>query len=227
MSLRLRSVAGVSATSGSERPVPHAALVDQLVAKVPADALSPDLALLAYTAPDAYPYKCVATHLNYRAGGKAHSVALTGQGLGAPFTALMAAAAYERAGRSTRSLIAIVESAEPGLAGSDSGVLLACEAGDGPWTVAEVAAFETSGELTAGLGRLPEDTLHVLGPGIAPPGGRADVHRAELGSYCTRVWLAMARNWDAWSRSRTVIALCDADVLTGARHLAVFRQAAA
>jgi hypothetical protein len=169
-------------------------------------------------------------------------VALTGQGLGAPFTALLVAAAYEQAGQSARSLIVIVEAAGPGFTGLgpaaslapgpepvdlDSGVLLAFVTGAAAWTIADVTAFSAPDELTAELRRLPEETLYVLGPGVTALAGWTDVHRTEAGSFCTRVWLALARNWNAWSSSRAVIALCDTDLMTGESHLAVLHRTAA
>jgi hypothetical protein len=228
MTLRLRAAAAVLGQLHAE--LAHAELVDRLVAKVPRAVLDPDLALLAYAAPDRHPYKLVATHLNYVTGGKAHSVALSGQGLGAPFTALRVAAAYERTGHSSRSLVVIVESA----AGTqvDSGVLLAFGTDDGLWAVEDVAAFEARAELAERLGRLARDAdgvLLVLGPAVADDlgasaGRHAEVHRAEDGGYCISVWLALAGNWDDWSRSRPVVALCESDPVTGTSHLAVLRR---
>jgi len=242
MTLRLRTVAADLGQPHAE--LAHAELVDRLVAKVPRAVLDPDLALLAYAAPDLHPYKLVATHLNYVTGGKAHSMALSGQGLGAPFTALRVAAAYERTGRSSRSLIVIVESAAGTQVDSvDSGVLLAFGTDDGLWAVEDVAAFDARAELAERLGRLgrlarlarlardAEGVLLVLGPTVADDprvsasvSRHAEVHRAEDGGYCVSVWLALARNWDDWSRSRPVVALCESDPVTGTSHLAVLRR---
>lgn len=247
MSLHMRAAVAVLGTPGVPGTTPHAELVERLVAQVPRAVLDPDLALLAYAAPDAYPYRTVATYLNHLTGGKAHSAALTGQGLGAPFTALRVAAAYASTGQSSRSVIVAVESAAtasgdrsgpPEMAPEmDSGVLLAFGAGDEPWTVEDVAAFETRGDLTQRIRRLSraeDEALYVLGPAVdddfagdlAPGGRHAEVHRVQVqaGSYCTGVWLAMARHLDAWSRSRRVITLCETDPVTGASHLAVLRQ---
>jgi hypothetical protein len=242
VSLHLRAAVAVLGTPGVAATTPHAVLVDRLVAQVLRADLDPDLSLLAYAAPDAYPHKCVATYLNHLTGGKAHSAGLTGQGLGAPFTALRVADAYARTGQSSRPMIVVVESAAPASGDRsgptemapelDSGVLLAFGVGDEPWTVAEVAAFETRGGLTQRLrclARAEDETLYVLGPALdddfagdfAPGDGHAEVHRVQAGSYCTSVWLALASHWDAWSRSRRVIALCETDPLTGASHLAV------
>jgi hypothetical protein len=241
MGLRLRNATSVlapaarpesSAPAGGQPPC-HADLIDLLIGEAGPDHGAPDIVLLAYAAPDDNPYKTVSTYLNMMTGGGAHSVALCGQGLGAPFTGLRIADAYERAGQSSRSLVVIVESPTPGPDGHAPGSAVLLDLGSEPGTGFGIDAVELTdapGELAArlaasvpGQGRL----LIVCGPGspaVDPPPG-ADLRRVPAdGGYCTRAWLALARHWREWQAAYPVIALCDADPGSGAVQLAVLRQ---
>ncbi|MFF4412799.1 hypothetical protein ACFYY8_09710 [Streptosporangium sp. NPDC001559] len=214
----------------------HANLIDRLVERASLAAFGPDLALLTYAVPDDFPYKTVSTYLNTVTGGKAHSVALSGQGLGAPFTALRVASAYERTGQSLRSLVAVVECATPADADRpepaevDSGVLLAFDGQPGTGVVDTVYLFDRPQELASRLAELVPESgrlLVVLGPGGDPavvPDSGSDLHRAAAGSYCTSVWLALARHWAVWEGVYPVVALCDTDPVSGTSHLAVLRN---
>ena len=55
-------------------------------------------------------------------------------------------------------------------------------------------------------------------------GEPAHHHRTVPGSYCTSVWLDLARNWPAWQRDHTAVVLCDTDPRTGDTQLAVLRS---
>ncbi|RJO78958.1 hypothetical protein D5S18_03735 [Nocardia panacis] len=235
---RLREVASVVGGSleSKQAPAAHADLVDRLVAQISPAVLGGDLALIAYAVPDDCPHKTVATYLNLVTGGLAHSVAITGQGVGSPFTALRVARSYGRTGRSSKSVLAIVESAAPLSSDRsapveyDSGVLLVFDAGIGSKGVDGVHSLEQPGDLAALLaGLIPGDgsLLLVLGPTAEPgvlPEDVTDVHRVAAGSHCTSVWLALAQNYAQWAAAYSVIALSDTDPLTGVGHLAVLRD---
>jgi hypothetical protein len=76
----------------------------------------------------------------------------------------------------------------------------------------------------------------VLGQGVGDDWGPAEaagtrsspaVCRAAAGSYCTGVWLSLARGWDDWRRSHSAVVLCDTDPVSGLSHLALLRSSAA
>lgn len=217
--LRLASAVGASTQPAGE-PVGHKEIVDLLLARLPPDLPPPDLVLLSYAAPDVNGNQTVASYLNMRTGGQAHSFAVSGQGLGGPFSALRVARAY--AAQARTSVLAIVECRTPdGLDAprAATGALLAFDAGAGP--VVEPATGGQLADLAGDGGPL----LAVLGPTADPaalgvPAG-ADVHRVPAGGYCTSVWLALARHWTTWSATYAVIALCDTDPLHGTGHVAV------
>jgi hypothetical protein len=231
MALRLRAAALTVEPPRKGRG--HADLVDMLVGQVPPGADGPDLVLLAYAAPDVTSPKTVVSYLNMLTGGSAHSFALSGQGLGAPFTALRIASAYERTGRCSEFLLAVVEQGAPAhrdrahAPRTDSGVLLAFDRSPGFGVLTSVYSAEYTEELgprlaalTAGAGRL----LVVLGPGADPavlPPGRADTHQVPAGNYCTSVWLALAGHLPKWQEAYDAIALCDTDPRFGTSYLAV------
>ncbi|MFD0382058.1 hypothetical protein ACFQ2B_05425 [Streptomyces stramineus] len=96
--------------------------------------------MLAHALPDLHPFTAVAPHLDLLLGSGATAVGISQQGLAAPFTALRVVAAYQRSGRSTRAVVAVLEQATLpvhfALAHdtplTDSGVLLLLGTGDGP-----------------------------------------------------------------------------------------------
>ncbi|MDD1063730.1 hypothetical protein NMG29_37165 [Streptomyces cocklensis] len=220
----LRLVSALGARTRPERPAGepagHKEIVDLLVDQLPRDLPPPGLVLLSYAAPDVNGNQTVASYLNMRTGGQAHSFAVSGQGLGGPFSALRVARAY--AGEAGTSVLAIVECRTPdGLDAPQeaTGVLLAFGGAAGP--LVEPAAADRPAALLREHGRL----LVVLGPTADPaalgvPAG-ADVHRVPAGGYCTSVWLALARHWTRWSATYPAIALCDTDPLHGTGHVAV------
>ncbi|MFI5688935.1 hypothetical protein [Streptomyces sp. NPDC051636] len=222
---------------GQPAPTGHTRLVDLLVDQVPETAMRPDLVLLTYARPEASGFKTVASYLNLRTGGDAHSFALCGQDLGAPFSAMRVAGAYERTGQNSKSLLAILDCAPADAAeqldGSpaDSGVLLTFDTSPGPGTVDTVVSAG-SVELAARLTELVPDSgrlLVVLGPGGDPgavPAQGADLHRASSEGYGTGVWSALAQHWTQWESAYPVVVLCDTELSSDTSHLLVLRAAA-
>ncbi len=219
MVLRLRAVSHTRQPPRSDGRTGHGDLVDRLVEQMPAPP-RPDLVLMAYAVADLTSPKTVVSHLNMVTGGSAHSLALSGQGLGAPFSALRVADAYERAGRCSEFLLAVVEQAAPAKSGGptvDSGVLLAFDRSAGFGALATVGCLEKPGELAdrlAGLRSPGGRLLVVLGPGADDdvlPGADMDVHQVPPGSYCTSVWLAVAKHLAEWQGGYDTVALYDTD----------------
>ncbi|MFF1920178.1 hypothetical protein ACFVW8_06320 [Streptomyces sp. NPDC058221] len=223
---------GQAATAG------HTRLVDLLVDQVPETAEGPDLLQLTYARPETSGFKTVASYLNMRTGGDAHSFALCGQGFGAPFSAMRVADAYERTGRISKSLLAILDCAPPDAeepvdgTPADSGVLLTFDTSPGPGAVSTIASVGSS-ELRAYLAELtPVDgrLLVVLGPGCDPgvvPAQGADLHHASSDGYGTGVWAALAQHWTRWESAYAVVVLCDTESRSSdTSHLLVLRAAA-
>lgn len=182
----------------------------------------PDLILLAYAVPDLHPLKTVATYVNHLLGGQARSMAISEQGLQAPYTALRIADASHRGGQCDRALILVLEQTtlpyhDPLVHDTpltETAVALVLEPAAG------AAARRTWSGTPAQLTALIEDcadTLVVAGPWV-----RTDrafgVFRCRTGTYCTSVWLALAENYRRWRDRYADILLCDVDPRTGAAH---------
>ncbi|WP_242911383.1 hypothetical protein [Actinomadura terrae] len=217
--------------------VAHADLVDLLVERLPPDGEGPDLVILAHGLPDARPRKIVASYLNARTGGRAHSFALSGQGVGAPFTALRMGLAYAKAGRARRFLLCALDQTtlphrDPVVDGNglgDAGALLAF--GPGPGRGLAVGdAGQCHDGIAARLAALvtdPGGTLLVLGPWADPSVAGATstaCHRVAPGAHCTGVWLALAEHAERWARDYATVLLHDGDPRSGAHFLAVLRS---
>nr|AEU17890.1 hypothetical protein [Streptomyces antibioticus] len=218
-------------SAGTGEPVGHTRLVDLLLDQAPGTVKEPDLVVLAYARPETNGFKTVASYLNMRTGGEAHSFALCGQGIGASFSAVRVADAYARTGRSERSLIAVVDCAEPGSAEQqgdpavDSGVLLGFDTGPGPgavrpsppwngppsWRSASPLWCPTAGACWWCSARAPI-------PGSCRPRARI-LHRAAPAG--TGVWTELACHWAQWESAYPVVALCDTDGGSGTGHLLV------
>lgn len=181
----------------------------------------PDLILLAYAIPDLHPLKTVATHVNHLLGGQACSMALSEQGLQAPYTALRVAEAYHRGGNCDRALILVLEQTtlpyhDPLVHDtplSDTAVALVLEP-DG--AAVRRTWSGTPEQLTAMIDESP-DTLVVAGPWVRTDRS-LDLHRCGAGTYCTSVWLALAENYQRWQRDYADVLLCDVDPRTGDAH---------
>ncbi|AEW96631.1 MULTISPECIES: hypothetical protein [Streptomycetaceae] len=220
--------------------VGHTDLVDLLTADDTLRRCAPDLVVVAQALPDITPFTAIGPYLDRRLGGGSTNFGIHQQGLSAPFTALRAIAAFQRAGRSRTAVLAVLEqttlpSRFPLVHDGDlvdSAVALVLDDGDGPRVdeVVTVPAGEPAAPRAAELAaKDPEGTLLVTGSRFDDAGLTGDVHRyrVEPGTYCTGVWLALAREWRDWQRRYAVVVLCDTDPRSGTSHLAVLRSPAA
>jgi hypothetical protein len=226
-----------------QRPGGHVSyteLVQRLVEQAPAPVtgVEPDLVLLASALPDLTPAVSVASYLNHLTGGQAQSFAVTEQGLGAAFTALRTAAAFERVGRCERFVLAVVEQArvpsydpvvhDRPLHGS--GALLVFDRSPGSGVIEVVPPAAAPGELPDRLAEVARGegrTLVVLGPWAgedALPDLAGHIHRIPAGHYCTSVWLALAENGERWAGEYDRVVLCDRDPRSDEGYLAVFSR---
>ncbi|MCZ0207496.1 hypothetical protein [Streptomyces achromogenes] len=217
--------------------VSHRDLVDRLVAAPHVRDSEPDLVIVAHALPDITPFTAMSPYLDRLLGGRAVNFGIHQQGLAAPFTALRAVSAFQRAGRSQRAVLAVLEQTTlptpfPLVHDNhlvDSGVLLVLGTGGGPRIarVESVAATESAaarlGELTA---KDPDGTLLVTGPWLDRDPLRQDIpaFHCNPGTYCTSVWLALARHWTDWRERYGTVLLCDTDPLSGGTHIAVLHS---
>ncbi|MGW1053686.1 hypothetical protein [Streptomyces sp. NPDC002521] len=220
--------------------VDHCELVDRLVAAADLGGAAPDLVIIAQALPDITPFVAIGPYLDHRLGGRATTFGIHQQGLAAPFTALRAVSAFHRAGRSRLAVVAVLEQTTlptrfPLVHDNqlvDSGALLVFGEGAG-FRVGEVVAIPAgtppAGRIAEVLAKEPDSTLLVTGPWADPDelgGPVRHHHRTGSGSYCTSVWLDLARNWPSWQREYTAVVLCDTDPRTGDSQLAVLRSEA-
>jgi hypothetical protein len=216
--------------TSKSRNFTFATLAEQILYAAPDSLPPPDLIIVTYALPDPHsPEKTLAPHLSSIFGGQSIGFAISEQGLAAPFTALRVADAYARSGRCSTAALFILEQAafpyEVSFARDadlvDSGVLVFLGRG-GSWDVTGVRSAGTQPEL-AELIRVParrkaQEVLFVAGPWIDPGQARAlgpKIHQAPPGSYCTSVWLELARHYRDWVRDYKTIVLCDTDPGTG------------
>lgn len=211
-------------------------LTEELLAATPIP--GPELLILAYGIPDNGPLRTVSAYLNYLLGGQSRSFAISDQGLCAPFTALRIADAYARTGRcATLALFVCEQTSRPYPDAfidenvlADSAALLYFD-GQGLLEFSRMGpAVPDEGldalleDMTAGLD--PARTLLVAGPRIDP--GRLartglPVYRGDTGTYCTTVWLDLARHHQEWAARYQAVVLCDTDPRTGLAQAAVMR----
>ena len=218
--------------------VSHRRLADLLADTDGVREARPQLLIVTHALPDVVPFTAVAPHLTERLGGEAVNFSIAQQGLAAPFTALRIAAAYQRSGRATEVVLAVLEQTTlptdvPLVTGTpltDSAAALVLRAAPKAATGTGTEAGEGGlGLAGVGSGALPDvvhgdGVLHVLGPWAAEedvPEG-AEVHRAPQGTYCTGVWLELAAHWQEWRRTHRAVVLRDTDPRTGVSHHAVF-----
>ncbi|MGP3951563.1 hypothetical protein [Streptomyces sp. 7N604] len=231
--------------------ISHHDLLDRLVANAgPSERLRPDLIVLAHSLPDLHPFSVPGPRLNHLLGGGATSVGISQQGLAAPFTAVRVVAGYQKAGRCGDAVVGVLEQTtlptrfalahETPLV--DSGVLLVlgrdpepghvskagADAAAGP-RIGEVEALGTHVSPAVRLTELAEadveGTLIVLGPWFKDDAlpDKLRTYRANRGTYCTSVWLTLARHWQTWRQKYKTVVLCDTEPRTGVSHLAVLR----
>jgi hypothetical protein len=195
-----------------------------------------ELVIVTHGLPDLLPFAVNAAHVNLMFGDHADCFAISEQGLAAPFTALRVIAAYQRSGRISRGVLVVLEQTtvpvpEPLIQQNkliDSGVLLAFSGSGelGIEAVESCPSAEAGSRIAKLAARDPASTLVVTGPDGPDGEPGAAVHRAAPGSYCTSVWLELARNWREWVARYACIVLGDVDQRTGRGHVAVFRRAA-
>ncbi|MFJ3498489.1 hypothetical protein ACIPPJ_33545 [Streptomyces sp. NPDC086091] len=214
----------------------HTRMAELLVEGLPADAVTPDLVVLAAALPDVNPVRAVSAYLGLLTGGRADQCfSVTEQGLGAAYTGLRIGAAHERTGRSAAFALAVLEQTtlpahdpvvHDGEPVRDAGVLLLFARGEGFGEVVSVERLADAGGLAARLAELTDGAprpLVVTGPWTDPeavPAGAA-VHRVPPGGYCTSVWRALAEEQAAWGEAYDTVVLCDTDPRSGTAHLAV------
>ena len=199
----------------------------------------PDLLILAYGLPDMYPLKSTTSYLNHLLGGRSRSFAISEQGLRAPFTALHVADAYVRAGQYASLALFVCDQTtlpyhDPVVHDTplvDSAVVLYFD------DTAD-AAFRYAGTTRATAGPEaaikpylsfvdPERMLLVVGPWVPeqPVDSLAPhIHRVPPGTYCTSVWLALARHHERWARDFDALVLCDTDPRSGISQAALLHQ---
>ncbi|MEV4313252.1 hypothetical protein [Actinocrispum sp. NPDC049592] len=194
---------------------------------------APDLIVVAYGMNDLYPFRCIGGHVDRLLGGGSENFAVSEQGLRAPFTALRIADAYARSGRCRQGAVVVVEQstignddpiARDGLA--DSAAILVLGSG-GPWRLGTIppASPHLTALITQAAGGQP--ALVVAGPWTDPTAVAAaglPVHQVSRGSYCTSVWLDLARHHETWAHTENALVLCDTDPRTGRSHAALLRR---
>lgn len=197
----------------------------------------PDLLIVAYAVPDFWTTRITAAHANKLTGGCATSFAVSEQGLGAPFTALRIAAGFHAAGRCGTAVIAVLEQTTlayrdefvHGTPLIDSGALLVLDDAAGGMRFRRVLSQLTAAEMAECLAELSRrmdgaDTLLVTGPWVDPGmTGSLPFERyvAPDGSYCTSVWLALARHQHDWTDAFGGVILCDFDPRSAQSYVAV------
>ena len=210
-------------------------LAEGVLGALPRPIDSPDLLVFAYALPDLFPLTAVTAHLNHLLGGHSHSFGVSEQGLPAPFTALKIADAYARSGRCDTLALFVCEQntlpyADPLVDDNDlvnSAALLYFD-GNGGYEFAGTRGGPVLGELVSELTAdlAPDSALLVAGPWIAPEHLAATglpVRQAAAGSYCTSVWLELARHHAGWAGTYRHLVLCDTDPRTGRSQVALLR----
>lgn len=215
-------------------------LAADALAALPQQLSDPDLLILSYGLPDMYPLKSTTSHLNHMLGGGSRSFAVCEQGLHAPFTAIKIGEAFARSGRCSSLALFVCEQTtlpyhDPLVHDTpltDSAALLYFGTGDGwQFRQSQTAGLGQSlGPVVATLLGEPADerALVVAGPWV----NRADltavaapVHYVAPGSYCTSVWLDLARHHQSWAEAHDTLVLCDTDPRTRRSQAALLRKA--
>ncbi|MEV0635586.1 hypothetical protein AB0I77_11565 [Streptomyces sp. NPDC050619] len=220
--------------------VSHRDLVDRLAEADGVQGSDPDLVVVAHALPDLTPFTAVAPHLDHLLGGRSVNFGIHQQGLAAPFTALRAITAFQRAGRAGRAVLAVLEQTtlptrHPLVHDNrlvDSGVALVLGTDDGPH-LAGVETVSATGRPARRLAELtaadPDGTLLVTGPwtdreALDAAAGTTTSYQVSPGTYATGLWLALARQWRAWRERYRTVVLCDTDPRSGETCIAVLRS---
>jgi hypothetical protein len=216
-------------------------LATDVLAALPQRLTGPDLLILTYGLPDMYPLKSTTSHLNHILGGGSRSFAVCEQGLHAPFTALKIGDAFARSGRCSSLALFVCEQTtlpyhDPLVHDTpltDSAALL-CFGTSGGWQFREsrtVGPGKSLYPIVATLLGEPGDrsALVVAGPWVSREDLAAvavPVHHVEPGSYCTSVWIDLARHHQSWADIHDTLVLCDTDPRTGRSQAALLRKTA-
>jgi hypothetical protein len=228
---------GIEADEQRLRDSPNigfAELAEAALDQAPAGVVDPDLLLLAYALPDLHPLKSVTAHLNHLLGGRSRCFAISEQGLRAPFTALRVADAYARSGRCASLALFVCEQTtlayhDPLVHDTplvDSAALLYFD-GAGGFTFRDThtARGEDVGALAgAAAARGEGPVLVVAGPWVEQrrlAALEATVRPCPGGTYCTSVWLELARNHRDWAQTYRSVVLCDTDPRSGQAQVAL------
>lgn len=207
-------------------------LAEHVLGRLP-EPPAPDLIVVAYGLSDLYPFRCIGGHVDRLLGGGSENFAVSEQGLRAPFTALRIADAYAKSGRCRKGAVVVLEQStfghdDPIVRGglADSAAVLVLGAG-GPWVLDPIPP--ASDDLAALIERAADGVpaLVVAGPWTDPAAAAAPglpVHRVDRGSYCTSVWLDLARHHETWAQNEVALVLCDTDPRTGRSHAALLRR---
>jgi hypothetical protein len=202
---------------------------------------NPDLLILAYALPDLHPLKSTSSALNHLLGGGSRSFAVAEQGLRAPFTALRIADAYVRAGRYANLALFICDQTtlpyyDPVVHDTplaDSAVLLYFDdTGTGDlWFGGTIRGAVGAGPDTVVKPYLSDvdmnRTLVVLGPWAPAEPLESmvpNLHRVPAGTYCTSVWLDLARHRETWAGQYDALVLCDTDPRSGLCQAALLHR---
>jgi hypothetical protein len=221
----------------SGRNIGFTELAEHALRAMPVTVLRPDMIVVAHGLPDWRPFNTMSVYLDYLLGTGARNFAVSEQGLRAPFTALRIGDAYARSGRCRSLALLVVE--QTTLAYhlplvhdtplTDSAALfLFGAAGEGTWDLAGGRPGTDAGTLIrdAAAGLPADDVLVVGGPWVDQEALAANdfaVHRVESGSYCTSVWLALAREHERWAQRYRALVLCDTDPRTGQSQAVLLR----
>lgn len=215
-------------------------LAADALAALPRRITNPDLLILTYGLPDMYPLKSTTSHLNHILGGGSRSFAVCEQGLHAPFIALRIGNAFARSRRCSSLALFVCEQTtlpyhDPLVHDTpltDSAALLYFDTCDG-WQFRQGQAAGPGESLGPLVAKLLGDTgdgraLVVAGPWVSRQdlaAATAPVHFVAPGSYCTSVWLDLARHHQSWAESYDALVLCDIDPRTKRSHAALLRKA--
>lgn len=214
-------------------------LAADALAALPRRITDPDLLILSYGLPDRYPLKSTTSNLNHLLGGGSRSFAVCEQGLHAPFTALKVGNAFARSGRCSSLALFVCEQTtlpyhDPLVHDTpltDSAALLYFGTCDGWQFRKSTVAWpgESLGRVVATLLGDPGNgrALVVAGPWVSRQdlsSSTAPVHYVAPGSYCTSVWLDLARHHQSWAETYDVLVLCDTDPRTRRSQAAVMRK---
>lgn len=164
-----------------------------------------DAVILAYESPDIAVADQTGCHLVHRCPGDPVGFSVSGQGVGAPFTALRILRAMRSARKLTDGAVFVFDQstslyAETGGVPQDCAVLIGTDSRAHDRLVLDAVREEGGDDPTASLFARPRGTLVIAGVALAQRVGRAslgpqaDVKVAQ-DQGCAGVWAALAAHW--------------------------------